>query len=86
MTPPNSRMHDPDLIAALVTPFTPDHRVDRPSLAPLVAYLQRGGVDQFFVIGSSGEAPLLDTAMESPASKRRGGGIRGSRMPSPSSR
>ena len=62
MTRPNSREPGPDLIAALVTPFTHDHRVDRPSLARLVTYLQRGGVDQFFVIGSSGEAPLLDEA------------------------
>jgi 4-hydroxy-tetrahydrodipicolinate synthase len=62
MTRPNSRKSGPHLIAALVTPFTSDHRVDRASLARLVRYLQRGGVDEFFAVGSSGEAPLLDEA------------------------
>jgi 4-hydroxy-tetrahydrodipicolinate synthase len=62
MTRPNSRKTGAHLIAALVTPFTSDHRVDRPSLARLVRHLQRGGVDEFFAVGSSGEAPLLDEA------------------------
>ena len=50
----------PHLIAALVTPFTSDHRVDRASLTALVHHLQQGGVQEFFAVGSTGEAPLLD--------------------------
>ncbi len=50
----------PHLIAALVTPFTTDHCVDRASLTALVRYLQQGGVEEFFAVGSTGEAPLLD--------------------------
>lgn len=50
----------PHLIAALVTPFTTDHRVDRASLTALVRHLQQGGVEEFFAVGSTGEAPLLD--------------------------
>lgn len=52
----------PHLIAALVTPFTREGAVDRPSLRRLVAYLQQGGVEEYFVAGSTGEAPLLDDA------------------------
>lgn len=50
----------PHLIAALVTPFTADHRIDGVSLAALVRHLQQGGVDEFFAVGSTGESPLLD--------------------------
>jgi 4-hydroxy-tetrahydrodipicolinate synthase len=55
--PTRSRPH---LIVALVTPFTADGAVDRPSLARLVAHLRAGGVNEFFAVGSTGEAPLLD--------------------------
>lgn len=50
----------PHLIAALLTPFTTEGDVDRASLARLVVHLQRNGIDEFFVVGSTGEAPLLD--------------------------
>ena len=57
-----SRLHSgrPHLIAALVTPFTPAGDVDRQSLRQLVAHLREGGIDEYFVVGSTGEAPLLD--------------------------
>ncbi len=59
--PPNRLSSSgPHLIVALITPFTPDGEVDRPSLRRLVAHLQTGGVHEFFVVASTGEAPLLD--------------------------
>lgn len=54
---PSSGSH---LIVALVTPFTADGEVDRPSLRRLIAHLQAGGVNEFFAAASTGEAPLLD--------------------------
>jgi len=53
----SDRLH---LIVALVTPFTPAGEVDRASLRRLVAHLTASGVDEFFAVGSTGEAPLLD--------------------------
>lgn len=50
----------PRLIAALVTPFTTGGDLDRPSLHRLVAHLRSAGIDEFFAVGSTGEAPLLD--------------------------
>jgi 4-hydroxy-tetrahydrodipicolinate synthase len=50
----------PHLIAALVTPFTIEHEIDRASLARLVTYLGQGGIDEFFVVSSTGESPLID--------------------------
>lgn len=50
----------PHLIVAMVTPFTTAGEVDRASLRRLVAHLLAGGVDEFFVVGSTGESPLLD--------------------------
>lgn len=50
----------PHLIAALVTPFTVAGEIDRPSLQRLVAHLLQGGIDEFFLVGSTGESPLLD--------------------------
>ena len=50
----------PHLIVAMVTPFTTEGDVDRASLRRLVAHLRAGGVNEFFVVGSTGESPLLD--------------------------
>lgn len=50
----------PHLIAATVTPFTAGGAVDCASLRRLIADLRQGGIDEFFVAGSTGEAPLLD--------------------------
>ena len=50
----------PHLIVAMVTPFTTGGEVDHASLRRLVAHLQSAGIDEFFVVGSTGEAPLLD--------------------------
>ncbi len=60
----SSRLHrpGPHLIVALVTPFAGAGEVDHAGLRRLVAHLQAGGVDEFFVNGSTGEAPLLDEA------------------------
>jgi 4-hydroxy-tetrahydrodipicolinate synthase len=60
MSTPRLARSGPHLIVALVTPFTDARTVDRVSLTRLVAYLQAAGVDEFFVAGSTGEAPLLD--------------------------
>jgi 4-hydroxy-tetrahydrodipicolinate synthase len=60
MTSPALSPASPHLIAAMVTPFTASGDVDRGSLQRLVAHLQQGGIHEFFVLGSTGEAPLLD--------------------------
>ena len=60
MTPNRLPSSGPHLIVAMITPFTPDGEVDQPSLRRLVAHLQAGGVNEFFVVASTGEAPLLD--------------------------
>jgi len=60
MTSPRLPTPGPHLIVALVTPFTADGEVDRPSLRRLIAHLQAGGVNEFFAAASTGEAPLLD--------------------------
>jgi len=60
MTSPRLSTPGPHLIVALVTPFTADGEVDRPSLRRLIAHLQAGGVNEFFAAASTGEAPLLD--------------------------
>ena len=60
MSTPRLTRSGPHLIVALVTPFTDARAVDRVSLTRLVADLQAAGVDEFFVAGSTGEAPLLD--------------------------
>jgi 4-hydroxy-tetrahydrodipicolinate synthase len=46
----------------LVTPFTLNGEIDVSSLRRLVAYLQAGGINEFFVAGSTGESPLLADA------------------------
>jgi 4-hydroxy-tetrahydrodipicolinate synthase len=60
MSTPRPAPSGPHLIVALVTPFTEDRTLDRLSLTRLVAHLRAGGVTEFFVAGSTGEAPLLD--------------------------
>jgi dihydrodipicolinate synthase/N-acetylneuraminate lyase len=44
----------------MVTPFTRAGEVDRASLQRLVQYLRQGGIEEYFVLGSTGESPLLD--------------------------
>ncbi len=60
MTLPPPLRRGPHVIAALVTPFTAAHEVDRASLAKVVEYLRQGGIDEYFVVSSTGESPLLD--------------------------
>ncbi len=60
MTLPALHRRGPHVIAALVTPFTAAHEVDRTSLAKVVEYLREGGIDEYFVVSSTGESPLLD--------------------------
>lgn len=60
MRHPQLQSTRPHLIAALVTPFTAAGEVDRPSLHRLVGFLHERGVDEYFVVGSTGESPLLD--------------------------
>lgn len=51
---------EPHLIAALLTPFTPEGEIDTTSLTRLVTNLQDHRLNEFFVVGSTGESPLLD--------------------------
>jgi 4-hydroxy-tetrahydrodipicolinate synthase len=60
MSQPRLQSPGPHLIVALVTPFASGGEIDRGSLQRLVAHLLAHGVDEFFVVGSTGEAPLLD--------------------------
>lgn len=62
MTSSSPARPGPHLIAALVTPFTAAGEVDRPSLKRLVRFLFENGVHEYFVAGSTGEAPLLVAA------------------------
>jgi 4-hydroxy-tetrahydrodipicolinate synthase len=60
MSRPPLHSPQPHLIAAMLTPFTRGGEVDRASLQRLVQYLHRGGIEEYFVLGSTGESPLLD--------------------------
>ena len=47
------------ILAALVTPYTDDNKVDLPGVKKLVRYLMDRGIDGFYVCGTTGEAFLL---------------------------
>lgn len=49
-------------ITALVTPFTPDGRLDEPALRALVAWQVEQGIDAVVPVGSTGEAATLTLA------------------------
>ncbi len=49
-------------ITALVTPFTPDGRVDEPALRAFVAWQVEQGIDAVVPVGSTGEAATLSLA------------------------
>jgi 4-hydroxy-tetrahydrodipicolinate synthase len=49
-------------ITALVTPFTPDGRLDEPALRALVAWQVEQGIDGVVPVGSTGEAATLSLA------------------------
>ncbi len=46
---------------ALVTPFNPDGSIDFDSLARLVEYQIKGGIDFFCIMGTTAETPTLTT-------------------------
>ncbi|MBC2593484.1 dihydrodipicolinate synthase family protein [Ruficoccus amylovorans] len=48
------------LVAAMVTPFTKEGSVDVGSTVRLAGWLRSEGVDELFVVGSTGELALLD--------------------------
>ena len=45
--------------AAMITPFTPDGRVDYEALARMVDYVIEGGVDYIVTLGTTAETPTL---------------------------
>lgn len=45
--------------AALITPFTPDGRVDYQALAQMIDYVIDGGVDYIVALGTTAETPTL---------------------------
>lgn len=45
--------------AALVTPFTPEGRIDYPALERMVDYVIDGGVDYIVALGTTAETPTL---------------------------
>jgi 4-hydroxy-tetrahydrodipicolinate synthase len=46
----------------MVTPFTPDGRIDEPAVDRIVAHLIKGGVHGIFPLGTTGEAASIPTA------------------------
>jgi 4-hydroxy-tetrahydrodipicolinate synthase len=48
------------IVCALVTPFRKDGAVDEPALRELIDFQAERGVDGLFVLGTTGEGPLLD--------------------------
>jgi len=50
------------LSVALVTPFTPDYKIDLPAFRKLVRHCVAGGVDTLMVLPTTGEAPVLTDA------------------------
>ena len=47
----------------MATPLTPDEKVDKPAIAPLVKYLLDGGVYGIVVLGTTGEFPAMNESM-----------------------
>ena len=45
--------------AAMITPFTPDRRVDYQALARMLDYVIEGGVDYIVALGTTAETPTL---------------------------
>ena len=45
--------------AAMITPFTPDGRVDYEALARMIDYVIDGGVDYIVALGTTAETPTL---------------------------
>ena len=43
--------------AAMITPFTPDGRVDYEALARMIDYVIDGGVDYIVALGTTAETP-----------------------------
>ena len=43
--------------AAMITPFTPDRRVDYQALARMLDYVIEGGVDYIVALGTTAETP-----------------------------
>lgn len=43
----------------MITPFTPDGRVDYPALARMIDYVIEGGVDYIVALGTTAETPTL---------------------------
>jgi 4-hydroxy-tetrahydrodipicolinate synthase len=50
----------PEVVVALLCPFTPDGRIDGGALAEHVEFLVESGVDAIMPGGTTGEGPLLD--------------------------
>jgi 4-hydroxy-tetrahydrodipicolinate synthase len=50
------------ILCALITPFGPDEDPDLPALGQLIDFLVGAGVHGLFVLGTTGEGPLLDVA------------------------
>lgn len=44
---------------ALITPFTPDRKIDYPALARMIDYVIEGGVDYIVALGTTAETPTL---------------------------
>jgi 4-hydroxy-tetrahydrodipicolinate synthase len=56
----------PGILCALITPFQQDQSADLPALGEVVEFLVHAGVHGLFVLGTTGEGPLLD-----PTERRR---------------
>lgn len=52
---------------AMVTPLTPDEKVDKAAMRKVVRYMLDGGVDGIVVLGSTGEFPAMTEVMRQDA-------------------
>lgn len=52
------------VVVPLITPLNPDESLDEAGLERLVEHVIAGGVSGIFVLGSSGEGPVLPAALE----------------------
>jgi len=65
------------LIPPLITPLLPDEQVDRNSLRRLIDHVLQHGATGVFVLGSSGEGPLLTREQRRIVAETAGEAVRG---------
>lgn len=52
------------IVPPLVTPLTPEGRLDEPAVVRLIEHIIAGGVSGVFVLGTTGEGPCLNAGLQ----------------------